>query len=66
MKSTMASKTIWAAIALPITGWGIQHWNGGMLPMFVQTWGPLVVAVGFALLRCSTTEACRICDISRK
>ena len=53
--------TTWAAISLPIVGWAIQWKSGGMLPMFVQTWGPLLVGIGVILLRRGTSSACRFC-----
>lgn len=55
MKRIHASRTLWAAASLPVSGWLIQWWNGGMLPMHVQTFGPLAVAVGVILLRLATT-----------
>ncbi len=57
-KSLLTSKTFWCAAALPVTSWTIQSINGGILPQVLQTWGPLVVAVGFMLLRLATCEPC--------
>lgn len=61
MKKILQCKTTRAAVILPFVGWFIQWYNGGMLPMFVQTWGPMLVAVGVILFRRVTSEACRIC-----
>ena len=61
MKTIVRCRTTWAAISLPLVGWLIQHQNGGMLPLAVQTWGPLLVAVGVILFRLATTESCRFC-----
>lgn len=36
-----------------------------MLPMSCQTWGPLLVAMGFIFLRRATVEPCLFCGGSR-
>ena len=61
MKNITRCKTTWAAISLPLVGWLIQSCNGGPLPLFVQTWGPLAIAVGVMLLRRATSESCALC-----
>lgn len=66
MKNLLTSRTAVAAISLPIVGWVIQFgFNGGVLPMFVQTWGPLSVAIGIVLFRLSTSAPCRFCGGKR-
>ena len=57
MKKIRKSKTFWAALVLPLVGWAIQYKNGGVLPLEVQTYGPLLVSIGFILLRTCTGDA---------
>lgn len=60
MKKLRRSKTLWYALLLPILGWLVQWKNGGTLPIDLQTYGPLLIAVGIILLRLTTGEpTCR-------
>lgn len=61
MKNIWKCRVTQAAISLPITGWFIQWYNVGTLPLFVQTWGPLVIAIGVVLFRRATTKPCSFC-----
>lgn len=65
MKRLWRSRTIWSAVTLPVVGWVIQWRNGGTLPVFVQTCGPLLVCVGIVLLRMGTNQGC-LCGRKRK
>lgn len=57
MKKLRKSKTFWCSLSLPLFGWIIQWRNGGELPLIVQSWGPLTVAVGFILLRLTSGDS---------
>ena len=56
IKRLRCSKTVWFALLLPPVSWLIQWKNGGILPVSVQTWGPLLVTIGMILLRLATGD----------
>lgn len=56
MKKLRRSKTVWFALLIPLLGWAVQWHNGGLLPVELQTFGPLLIAVGIILFRIQTGE----------
>lgn len=57
MKKMRYSLTIWFALAIPVFGWFSIWVNNGIMPIFLQWNGPLLITIGIILLRLRTSDA---------
>ena len=65
MKKMRYSLTIWFSLLIPAVAWFSIWMNNGIMPMFLQWNGPLLITVGLIMLRLRTSDAI-VSHIDRK